>query len=171
MNIIKIALLSGLVLCAYLPIHAQSIGPASIDVAGGSASVGATMHEYAIGQVMASSTYFSSSAIVTPGVLQPAITATGISSHPIAAADLQVYPSPVKTVLFMQLAFRGTGVLQYGLYDVAGKLVTSREIVLQNGSERQALEVTAFAAGQYFLNINWIQAGTTYNASYKIQKL
>jgi hypothetical protein len=108
--------------------------------------------------------------VVTPGVLQPA-SATGINTPTISAGDLQVYPSPVENMLYLQPAFNKSGVLQYNLFDAAGKLVIGAEARLQAGNEKQTVEVSQISVGQYTLQVNWIQSGVTYTAGYKIQKL
>ena len=108
--------------------------------------------------------------IVIPGVLQP-VAATGVGQHTISSTDMQVFPSPVVTTLFLQPAFSGGGSLQYSLYDAAGKLVLSHKTILKTDAERQSIEMEHIAAGQYILQVAWVRAGTTYTAGYKVQKL
>jgi hypothetical protein len=150
--------------------HAQSIGPSTIDAAGSSVTIGGNTFEYAIGQVMAGNTLNAGSVVITPDVVQPAF-ATGINDNAIAANELLVYPSPVETTLFLKPSFKGAGLLQYKLFDAAGKLVLSNESRLQSGNEQQQLNVAGLAAGQYTLQVVWNKTNTTYTAGYKIQKL
>ena len=167
----KLLLMLGLGACAATPLHAQSIGPSAIDVAGGSTTAGSIIHEYAIGQVVAGNTFTAADLIVTPGVLQPAFSTAGITPAPGMLADMQVYPSPVETMLYLQPAFSGKGTLQYSLYDAGGRQVLQQEAILISGQERQSLQVAAFPAGQYVLQVTWLQLGKTDVATYKVQKL
>ena len=166
----KWLLLAGAFLFTGAPLYAQSIGPSTIDAAGRSFTGGGVTYEYAIGQLITANTFISPTLVITHGVLQPN-NATGIADQMISAESLQVYPSPVENTLFLQPAFNAGGTLQYGLYDAAGKMVMSRETHLKNGTERQELTVSHIAAGQYFLNVTWIQAGVSYASAYKLQKL
>jgi hypothetical protein len=167
----KIILTLGVVAGLAYASHAQSIGPAVLDVAGGSNTTAGITHEYAIGQVVAGNTYSSASLIVTPGVLQPITESTGVSQHVISGLDLRVYPAPVETVLFLQPAFKGGGRLSYSLYDMAGRMLLQQESVLVTGAEQQSIDVRALPAAQYSLQVTWQQAGQSTSTSYKIQKL
>jgi hypothetical protein len=150
---------------------AQSIGPSTINAAGNSRNIGANTYEYAIGEVVAGNTFANATLIVTPGVLQPNLTPSGVTPQSIAAGDMKIFPSPVETTLFLQPSFNAGGTLKYALYDAAGKLVVSKESKLSSGKEQQSLEVAPYAAGDYVLQVLWIQAGKQYSAGYKVQKL
>jgi hypothetical protein len=163
-------LLAGAFLFSSAPLFAQSIGPSTIDAAGSSFSGGGFSYEYAVGQLVAANTYISPGLVITHGVLQPQ-SPSGIGDQSIAAESLNVYPSPFENTLFLQPAFSAGGILQYGLFDAAGRLVLSREARLTSGTERQELTVAHIAAGQYFINVTWIQSGVKYVAAYKLQKL
>ena len=148
----------------------QSVGPETIDAAGTSVTVGNVTHEYAIGQVAAGNTFISSTLLVTPDVLQPA-SPSSVAGQSIGDKELEVYPSPAATTLFLKPDFTGTGVLQYQLFDAGGKLVLSNEARLATGKEFQRIDVAAFASGQYVLQIEWKQGGSVYARGYKVQKL
>lgn len=150
--------------------HAQSIGPSTLNAGGNSVTVSGNTFEYAIGQVMNGSTLTTGSVIITQDVLQPSFT-TGVDDNTIAANELQVYPSPVETTLFLKPSFNGKGLLQYRLFDLAGKLLLSYEAQLQLGNELQQLNVATLSAGQYTLQVVWNKSNTTCTAGYKIQKL
>jgi hypothetical protein len=170
MQLYQILLTTGLLACGAAA-HAQSIGPSTIDAAGSSVTVGGNTFEYAIGQVMDGSTLNAgSSVVITPDVIQPAST-TGVNDNTIGTNELQVFPSPVETTLFLKPAFNGGGSLQYKLFDAAGKLVLSKEARLQLGNEQQELDVAKLAVGQYTLQVVWNKSNTAYTAGYKIQKL
>ncbi len=166
----RLLALTGLLLLSDAHVYGQIIGPTAIDAAGTSVTAGGITYEYAIGQFLADSTFTSNLLIVTPGVLQP-VNTTGISPSAILPAQLQVYPDPVQTMLFIQPAFSSGGKLIYGLYDAAGKQVLRQEAILKTGGERQALNVSHIVAGQYILQVTWLSAGTTSAVGYKVQKL
>ena len=162
-------LLSGL--CCTAPAGAQTIGPESPDVAGGSSKIAGLTHEFAIGQVMSGDTYLSGLLIVTPGVIQPVVPEKTPGTE-IAASQLQVFPDPVESTLFLQPAFRQGGTLCFALYDAAGRVVASAEAKLKQGSERQTLPVGHLSTGEYILKATWSAEGLTPRISgYKIQKL
>ena len=165
------SILFSIAVLAGVPLYAQSIGPSAIDAAGNSITTGGITYEYAIGQPGNNSTFTSASLVVTPGVLQPVINTTGILPDAGLSAQLQVYPDPLETMLFIQPAFKGGGTLQSGLYDASGKLVLRQDALLKTGGERQALDVTQLAAGNYLLQVKWLCAGATSTAAYKLQKL
>ncbi len=159
--------------CFFAPFAATAqSGPSVLDAAGGSKTISSgDTYEYAIGQTITGAGYTSSSLVITPGVLQPTDKSTGVKSSGIAADELKVFPSPADHTLYLQPGFAGGGTLQYKLLDVAGNTVMQGEALLRNGTERQSLEVSPLAAGQYMLQVLWNKGGQQYAAGYKIQKL
>lgn len=162
--------LSGIALYC-IPARAQSIGPSSINAAGGSGTISGNTYEYSIGTLALQQTYSSPSLIVTDGVLQPNIAPNSVAPPPIAAGQLSVYPNPVLSTLFVQPGFGKSGTLQYVLTDAAGKTVHTQSVALSLGTERQEINMSALAAGQYTLNVTWQQGGKNYATAYKVQKL
>lgn len=162
--------LSGMALYC-MPAQAQSIGPSSINAAGGSGTISGDTYEYSIGTLALQQTYSSASLIVTDGILQPNISGSSVKHPPIAAGQLSVYPNPVVSTLFVQPGFSKSGTLQYVLVDAAGKTVYTQATALNLGTERQEINMSALAAGQYTLNVEWQQGGKKYINAYKIQKL
>jgi len=164
-------LFKGLLMIACNPVLAQSTGSAALDAAGGSRTIAGITHEYAIGQIIDGDTYFTGLLVVAPGVLQPAATSR-VPEKTIGAFELQVFPNPVENTLFLLPAFRRAGTLQYGLYDAAGKLIFGREAILVDGTERQDLQISHIAAGQYILRVSWKAGRSELRTSgYKIQKM
>ena len=168
---IKCFLLIGLSIIALIPAGAQSIGPAAPDVAGGSKKISGITHEFAIGQVIDGETYLSGLLIATAGVLQPVPFVRGPDGE-IGSTELQIFPDPVVSTIFLQPAFGRGGKLTYSLYDAAGALIMSREAVLADGSERQELGVNHIAGGQYLLRVTWVAGKANPKISgYKILKM
>ena len=167
----KILLLLPVCALACFAATAQSIGPSTLNAAGGSAVIGGSTFEYAVGDVVAGTTLSSATLVVTQGVLQPARTSQGV--HTVATiTGLDVYPSPVTDLLYLQPHMTKGGMLQYVLYDAAGKLVLkSGQVALQQGNERQEADVRTLAAGHYLLQVQWTEGGKQLNGAYKIQKI
>ena len=151
--------------------RAQSIGPSTLDAAGGSAVVGGSTHEWAVGQIMDMSTYISTSLVVTPGVLQPAPTPEGIAeAGPMQGVE--IFPNPVSTDLFVAPAFGKRGALEMQLLDAAGRVVRRQNTELTNGNERQAVPMESLAAGSYLLRLVWTpEGGAAAVGAYTVQKL
>jgi hypothetical protein len=153
-------------------VKAQSVGPAELNAYGKSVTNAGNTYEYAIGTVVAVPAYVSGTLVVTPGVLQPVLTETsGVEETAIPADALAVYPNPVDQVLFLKPAFGKKGTLQYSLIDAAGRTIKTQSAELQNGNELQQVPMSAFASGQYTLQVEWQQQGKTLNTAYKIQKI
>ncbi len=170
-HLIRLALSGGLIMVACGSLSAQSTGPAKLTAAGDSRTIGGITHEYAIGQLLAGDTYNTDRLVVTPGVLQPR-PAGRIPEKVIGDFELQVFPNPVQSTVFLQPAFRRGGTLQYSVFDAAGRLIFGREVLLVSGIERQDLPVAHLASGQYFLRVIW-SAGLAdpRTTTYSIQKM
>lgn len=149
---------------------AQSIGPSTLNAAGKSVTISGNTYEYAIGGLIGGS-YVSSGLVVTPYALQPVPPSTGIPTPGINASDLSVFPNPSNNVLYLQPKFGKKGTLEYVMTDVLGRTIASRKVSLEKGNERQEIDMTSYATGQYHLNVYWLQQGTSYHSTYKVQKI
>src|SRR6188508_3310008 len=146
-HVFKCILLAGLSILASPSAKAQASGPDVTDAIGGSTTIGGITHEYAIGQMIDAETWFTGALVNAPGVLQP-VKYVREGDGQIGASELQIFPDPVVTTLYLQPAFGRGGKLTYGLYDAAGALVMGREAELVDGAERQQLSVEHIAGGQ-----------------------
>lgn len=165
----KLLLTCGLCALAPAAVRAQSLGPTALTAAGGSGTINATTHEYAVGQISSGASLTAPGILITPGVLQPSINRAGVAGIP--QEQLQVFPSPAESDLFIQPAFSGAGELRYSLYDAAGRLISERNAKLQTGTEKQQLSVRALAAGQYMLHVSWNSQGRQSAGAYQIRKI
>lgn len=161
---------AALVLAACCAARAQSIGPSTLNAGGGSGNIAGATYEYAIGEVVDGATLSSATLVVTQGVLQPTLP-TSVAHGPRAITGLDVFPSPVETILYLQPKMGKRGRLEYSLYDAGGKLVLHNSAVLATGNERQEADVQALAVGQYTLQVSWLEGPNNYTGTYKIQKL
>ena len=154
-----------------LAVSAQSIGPSTLNSAGGSAAIGGNTYEWSLGEMTVVSTYSGGSLVVTQGLLQPFNLSNGIHEHPLSAGALQVYPNPAEDVLYLQPAFKQGDKLSFALLDMTGKLILREEKTLSTGTELQTIRLTGLAAGNYMLQVAVTAAGENYNTGYKVQKL
>lgn len=161
-----------IILLGLLPLvtSAQSLGPATLNATGKSATLSGNTYEYAIGG-LTGNTYTSASLVVTPGVLQPVQVSTGIGTPEITTADLSVFPNPAAHTLYLQPHFGKKGTLQYVITDVLGRTIATQKINLEKGNEKQEIDMSPYAMGQYNLTVHWLQQGKTYRSTYKVQKI
>lgn len=157
---------SFLLITACFGTQAQSIGPAMINAAGGSATIGGNIHEYAIATEVLGPV---ASLTVTPGPLQPAPTTAGIADAPGLAAQLLVFPNPAQSTVHIQPSLAAGDELSYTLADAAGKVVLRQTARLATGTERQTLHVGSLAAGSYLLTV--FGSGSDQKAAFNIQKI
>lgn len=154
-----------------LAASAQSIGPSTLNSAGGSTVISGNTYEWSLGEMTVVSTYSGVNLVVTQGLLQPANLSNSIHEHQLSAGALQVFPNPAEDVLYLQPAFKQGDKLSFALLDMTGKTILREEKTLVTGTELQTIRLTALAAGNYMLQVVLVSAGENYNAGYKVQKL
>jgi len=152
-------------------LFAQSIGPSALTASGRSSVVNNITIEESIAGTFASATYQSPGLVVTPGVLQP-----GNSNGPNGIKDPglfrepAVFPNPTEQIIFVRPAFSSRQALECTVTDNLGKVLIHRSFLLDKGTEQQSIDLTALAAGPYYLALTWSQSGYDYKRSFKIQK-
>lgn len=166
----KLILLLG-VSASGIVVQAQSIGPSTLNAAGGSRAIGGNTYEWSVGEMAVVSTFSGPSLVVTQGLLQPNMVSNSVGNVPGKITALNVYPNPVSDgQLYLSPSFHNGGQLIYRLTDAAGKLVLSHTTTLLSGKELQTISMHAYAAGQYTLSVEWQDARGTAINNYKIQK-
>jgi hypothetical protein len=55
--------------------------------------------------------------------------------------------------------------------DANGKTIARREVTLNTGHERQSVDMNAFAAGNYMLQVQYNEGGSINTNTFKVQKL
>lgn len=158
--------------CLFLSVwsHAQSIGPSTLNATGNSATLSGNTYEYAIGGLIGNS-YVSDNLVVTPYALQPVEPSTGIPTPGISVSELSVFPNPASHILYLQPKFGKKGVLEYVITDALGRTIATRKISLEKGNERQEIDMSSFALGQYNLTVQWLQQGKVSLSTFKVQKI
>jgi len=165
MKNIKTTILA-LMLCAGSA-HAQS----TLNAAGGGGTIGGNSYDYSIGEMTLVSTETSSSIVITQGLLQPeAKFATSTKDLIIAQDQMSIYPNPTAAIVNIQPQFTTAGTMQISLLDALGKTIVRQEYKLSNGTEKQQIDISGFAIGNYLINVNFTNNKTTLRNTYKIQK-
>ena len=83
------------------------------------------------------------------------------------SSNLKIYPNPTSSIVNIQADFKKSGTLKASLLDANGRIIQSKEWKLESGKEKNQLDITSVAQGNYFLNINY----NNQNNTYKIQKI
>jgi hypothetical protein len=153
-------------------IHAQSIGPSTLNATGGSGIIAGNDFEWSVGEMTLVSTFSGSSIVVTQGVLQPADITSGVVNHTPPAQLLQVFPNPATSVVNLQYESAAVGALSYRLMDMTGQVIKSATIAVKQGTTTEQLNIAALACATYMLEVN-INTGdnSPVKTTYKIEKL
>lgn len=129
----------------------------SINAGSHSALIGTNQFSYSIGEMTLVNTERNPSLIVTQGYWQPASSgAAGQQTHSgldDLAGDLKVYPNPSEQYLFIE-STRDLSHVSIKLIDGAGKVVLENPDQSIETGRKQTLDLTALAAGTYFLLID-----------------
>ncbi len=158
--------------CGTLAAFSQSIGPSTLNAAGGSAVVSGNTYEWSVGEMAVVSTYADASLVVTQGVLQPnGSGTTGINEHTLSDKLLQVYPNPASSVLNIQPNFGRDCNLIYQLQDITGKTMLAGEQASATGKTLVQVNLNNLVSGSYLLQVQVKTGKDTYSNVYKIQKL
>lgn len=148
----------------------QSITPSVINNSGGSGTIGGNTFEWNVGEIMVN-TFTTPSLIVTEGVLQPNLLATGIAATP-TIQGISVFPNPANSVVNIQLEARSEGSLVYRLMDVAGRTITEQSTEVRPGTVSRQVDIRQLACANYMLQVWYRVAGAQEQVStFKIQKL
>ncbi|MBK7763128.1 MAG: T9SS type A sorting domain-containing protein [Bacteroidetes bacterium] len=147
-------------------IHAQT----SLNTASNRATINGNTFEYSIGEMTLISTEHSGNLIVTQGYLQPAADATSSQNHSddglnTLSSLIKVYPNPTDNILFIETPDVLNDAFSYQLIDATGKVVIAQQDAQKISTNKFSLNLTALAAGNYYLMIHDIET-----LSYKIQK-
>jgi hypothetical protein len=159
------------ILMASLPAGAQSVGPAVLNSAGGTAVLAGNTYEFSVGEMVLVQTFSGQGIVVTQGVLQPSSGTTGVMDIAFFEGRMSVYPNPAEDQVFLQPDMPSGGKLLCRLYDAAGKLVHSGAHDLARGNEKLSIPLAALAVGSYMLQVEFQHQKKSYHNAYQIQKL
>lgn len=144
--------------------YAQS----TLNATGGEATINGNTYEYSLGEMTLVSTESGSNIVVTQGLLQPSRAfASNTADVIISQGQLSIYPNPSASIVNMQPQFKQGGNMHIQLLNSAGQVVLKESYKLSEGNEKQQFDISAFAIGNYILQVNY---NNSRNA-YKIQKI
>ena len=126
-------------------LHAQETVPAS----GGDATGAGGTSSYTIGQLVYT-TNTGGSGSVSQGV-QQLYEITTITEIEVSEINLEftAYPNPTENFLTLQIGDYGNEQLSYQLYDMRGKLLDNKQVLIKNTS----ISMQALPSSTYFLYV------------------
>src|SRR5579872_3970180 len=133
------------IMLATITVHAQSIGPSTINAMGHSGTIGTQEFDWSVGEMTMVSTFIASNIIVTQGVLQPYDGPTRVVNNSLLAQQLQVFPNPATSIVNLQYISSVQGTLSYRLLDLSGKVIKSNTINIAQGTTTEQINVSALA--------------------------
>lgn len=150
----------------------QSVGPATINAAGGGATIGTNEFEWSVGEMSLVSTFSGASIVVTQGVLHPHDGPPLETASTPLSRDLVVFPNPATTTVNIRYSSQADCRMAYRLFDAAGKLISTRTFDARQGVTIEQVNVAALANATYMLEVI-VDPGTATQkqATYTIQKL
>lgn len=169
MKALQIVLVTTLASCLSYICSAQSIGPATLNAAGGSAAVAGNTYEWSVGEMVLVNTVTSSGLVVTQGTLQPIIQGTGINDKS-ALAGLSIYPNPASDQLNIKFNIPRDLDVVLKLTDVSGRAQYFKKVKNHNGSALITMDFKPYAAGIYMLHIETTDKAKTYTNTFKVVK-
>lgn len=151
--------------------QAQSTSPSTFNATGGGKEVAGNFYDYSIGEMVLVNTASSPNLTVTQGLLQPLGSPVGIAKLRLPEGALHVYPNPSEDIVYVQPKLNGSGVLELTLFDISGRHLKQNSVGLQNGNEKQSINLSSLASGTYLLKVAFTQDGQTMFHDFKIQKI
>ena len=153
----------------------QSVTPSILNVTGGFNLFSFYRFEWSFGEATAIETLSSPSLIVTSGVMQPGTDKPATYNNNLAwdKDEIKIFPNPTQGILEIDFLSKQQGNVNMTLYDESGKQMTRKTFIYYGNGSIQKMDLTAYANGQYFLNIllDPINTSVTKRSTFKIQKL
>lgn len=149
---------------------AQSVGPATLNAAGGSTGVSGNTYEWSVGEMVLVNTVATAGLVVTQGILQPMLQVTGINDNKLALEGMSLYPNPASDQLNIKFNLTRNLEVTLKLSDVSGRTQYVRKIKEHNGSELITMDFKPYAAGVYMLQVTTTDKTRTYTNTFKVVK-
>lgn len=129
---------------------AQSLSPTVISSSGGFYSNGSGMLSATVGEPVVE-TYSTASVILTQGFQQPEDFNVSVNDIDAAASGITAGPNPTHGEVQLMFSTLGNLKVRISVYDVAGKVLWRRDEEKLAGNNVVSLNLSALAAGDYFL--------------------
>lgn len=79
---------------------------------------------------------------------------TGIESENNFIKELNIYPIPTQDKLMISLLLNETRDVQLDVVDINGRIILSKNLILESGETKQELNISNLANGTYLLNVS-----------------
>ncbi len=159
-----------LIACSAYHVRAQSVGPSTLNGAGGSGTIAGNTYDWSVAEMTLVNTASASGIVVTQGVLQPYDGPNAVHDNNLLTG-LLVYPNPASKEVYLQPAYSAGDELSFSLYDITGRLISKNEVKLATGKEVQKVDMERLAAGDYMLHVVLNHNNEEKSNAYKIQKV
>lgn len=161
-----------ILLSSFFAANAQSIGPGiTFNSAGGSSVVGGNTYEWSLGEMAVVSTNTVGNITITHGVLQPfKKNADAVENSSFVLDHATVYPNPADQHVILKTNFNEAVQMNARLYDAGGRIIVDKRIEAKAGLHTENFDLSALAAGTYFIILDVSLQGSLQSASFKIQK-
>lgn len=157
-------------ICFLLFCYHNSYSQQAFNSAGSAGFSGNFGLDWSVGELTLVKTEQNGALMFTQGVLQGNIMVFEAASS-ISDGEMRILPNPTPGILYLQTGFLIPGKLSTVLYSLQGQKLLIREDAI-NGFSVKDINMTAYAAGNYFLQIMFTDnAGNSRKRTYKIVKL
>lgn len=147
----------------------QTVGPSTLNAAGGSGTIGSNVYEFSIAEMTLVNTLSNANIIVTQGVLQPNQNGIGIKDFESVVGSINVYPNPTQNVIHIDVKPMVDLELDYVLVDISGKTLFAASLPKNSSTETQTIDLQYLPAGTYTLMVS--AKNTDLRTSFKIEKV
>jgi len=137
-------------------LKAQTVTPTVISNNGGYVAAAQGSIAWTIGEPI-SETYSTGANITTMGFHQPELGLASLIKEYGESAELLAYPNPVKESLTISFNDLQNGNYAFNLSDNIGRTIYKSETEIKDDSKQVNLNMSAYPAGVYFLNISQLQ--------------
>ena len=145
---------------------AQSLSPDLVTTSGDYYTSATASLSWSLGEIVIE-TYAASSVILTQGFQQPDYNTTSIKEvKSFTDFSVSVFPNPVNDFLNIQIG-AGADLVTLNLYDLYGKLITTRIVNSPDGQQAQ-FDVSGLSKGYYLLKV--IKLSNDQQKTYQIIK-
>lgn len=152
---------------------AQSLSPQVISSTGGFSNNGANGSlSYTVGEMTMVQTFSAGGNILTQGFQQPNDFTVGLLDvTKDEFGSFVVYPNPAVDNLSYGFSFPESGRVEIAVYNEVGqRMADVYNANYENGKTVEVLNVTNYAAGLYFMSVNFVGTnGKAYSISKKFQ--
>lgn len=158
---------------ACFAVKAQSLTPTVISSTGGYATSPNGSLSYTVGEMTMVQTFSAGNTILTQGFQQPNDNITGLLDVTRDAfGSFVLYPNPAVDNLWYGFTFPESGKINVSVYNDLGQKIS--DVLATNyttGKSVEQLTVSNYAAGTYFLSVNFVsdKTGKTHVVSKQFQ--